>query len=241
MEHETGSEGIKKTSLGLGIFYLIIIILAALGISVVLANVVVDNSHRWGDKALAYADAPNPGILLNRVSAGEIPGYKAKLEKEIASTKKKLDANIPRQPYLIINTANNTFRLMKHNELIREGICSTGSYTILTAGDDQKFVFETPRGMLKVQGKEESPVWVKPDWAFIEEGLPVPPPGHRSRYEKGVLGDYKLMLGKGYLIHGTIYKRFLGMAVTHGCVRLGDDDLEAVYNTLQIGSRVYIY
>ena len=130
---------------------------------------------------------------------------------------------------------------MKYNELIREGICSTGSYTILTGGDDQKWVFETPRGMLKVQGKQEAPVWVKPDWAFVEEGLPVPPPGHSSRYEKGVLGDYKLMLGKGYMIHGTIYKRFLGMNVTHGCVRLGDDDLEAVYKNLQIGSKVYIY
>jgi L,D-transpeptidase YbiS len=43
------------------------------------------------------------------------------------------------------------------------------------------------------------------------------------------------------MIHGTIYKRFLGMNVTHGCVRLGDDDLEAVYKNLQIGSKVYIY
>ena len=40
------------------------------------------------------------------------------------------------------------------------------------------------------------------------------------------LGDYALALGDGYLIHGTIYKRFLGMPVTHGCVRLNDEDLE---------------
>ena len=35
--------------------------------------------------------------------------------------------------------------------------------------------------------------------------------------------------------------RFLGMPVTHGCIRLGDDDLEAVFKTLQVGSQVFIY
>jgi L,D-transpeptidase ErfK/SrfK len=55
------------------------------------------------------------------------------------------------------------------------------------------------------------------------------------------LGDYALAIGDGYLIHGTIYKRFLGMPVTHGCVRLNDEDLEVIYNTLNIGSKVYIF
>ena len=50
-----------------------------------------------------------------------------------------------------------------------------------------------------------------------------------------------MSIGDGYLIHGTIYKRFLGMPVTHGCVRLNDEDLEAIFNTLSIGSKVYIF
>jgi lipoprotein-anchoring transpeptidase ErfK/SrfK len=56
-----------------------------------------------------------------------------------------------------------------------------------------------------------------------------------------VLGEYALELGDGYLIHGTLYKRMLGMPVTHGCVRLGDEDLRVVYRNLQIGSKVFIY
>ena len=56
-----------------------------------------------------------------------------------------------------------------------------------------------------------------------------------------MLGDYALDLVDGYMIHGTIYKRLMGMPVTHGCVRLGDDDLVIVYNTLNIGSKVYIF
>ena len=31
------------------------------------------------------------------------------------------------------------------------------------------------------------------------------------------------------------------MPVTHGCVRLGDEDLEAVYYYLQEGSKVFIF
>jgi lipoprotein-anchoring transpeptidase ErfK/SrfK len=56
-----------------------------------------------------------------------------------------------------------------------------------------------------------------------------------------VLGDYALSLGDGYLIHGTLYKRLLGMPVTHGCIRLNDDDLEKVYRTLDYNSKVIIF
>ena len=106
---------------------------------------------------------------------------------------------------------------------------------------DMKWIFKTPKGKYRIQGKTTNPVWRKPDWAFVEEGLPIPSKDHHTRYEYGVLGDYALSIGDGYLIHGTIYKRFLGMPVTHGCVRLADDDLEVIFNTLSIGSKVYIF
>jgi len=64
---------------------------------------------------------------------------------------------------------------------------------------------------------------------------------HFTRFEYGVLGDYALSLGDGYLIHGTLYQRFLGLPVTHGCIRLNDENLELVYRSLQVGSKVYIY
>jgi L,D-transpeptidase YbiS len=112
---------------------------------------------------------------------------------------------------------------------------------LLESGEEQKWMFKTPKGQFRIQGKTTSPVWKKPDWAFVEEGLPIPPPNHHTRYERGVMGDYALSLGHGYLIHGTLYQRFLGLPVTHGCVRLDDEDLEAVYHSLSVGSRVFIY
>ncbi|HPI71960.1 MAG TPA: L,D-transpeptidase [bacterium] len=43
------------------------------------------------------------------------------------------------------------------------------------------------------------------------------------------------------MIHGTLYKRFLGQPVTHGCVRLDDETLEIVYQGMQTNGKVYIY
>ena len=163
------------------------------------------------------------------------------LENKIRDADYRLAYYIPKSYYLKINSADNEFFLYKNKQLVKQGKCSTGSYILLEAGEEQKWMFKTPKGVFSIHGKTTSPVWKKPDWAFIEEGLPVPPPNHWTRFEYGVLGDYALSIGHGYLIHGTLYKRFLGLPVTHGCIRLNDEDLELVYHKLNIGSRVYIY
>ena len=105
----------------------------------------------------------------------------------------------------------------------------------------KRIVFKTPKGMFTVKNKQQSRPWVKPDWAFIEEGLPVPSARSAERIDYNTLGDYALEIGDGYMLHGTLYQRFLGLPVTHGCVRLGDKDLELIYNTLTKGSKVFIY
>lgn len=163
------------------------------------------------------------------------------LTKEVSTLKQKFTNLTPSDPYIVVNTTYNRFKLYKNRKQIREGFCSTGSYTLLKSHDKREWIFHTPKGMYKVQGKVTNPVWRRPDWSFVEEGLPIPPANDPSRWEAGVLGDYALSIGNGYLIHGTIYKRFLGMPVTHGCIRMNDDDLEAVYKTLEIGSKVYVY
>jgi len=163
------------------------------------------------------------------------------IKKEIVKLDKKLDSKKPKSYYLVINSASNEFSLYLGNKLIKKDKCSTGSYILLKNSNDQQWMFKTPKGEFRIQGKTTSPVWRKPDWAFVEEGLPIPSATHNSRYEYGVLGDYALSLGQGYLIHGTLYQRFLGLPVTHGCIRLNDENLELVYKSLQVGSKVYIY
>lgn len=172
------------------------------------------------------------------------PSYKKQitlLNKELQKANTKLETFTPNKPYIIISTTNNRFYLYQHKALVREGHCSSGSYIMLLTEGPKKWVFKTPKGMFKINSKRTDPIWVKPDWAFIEEGLPVPSAHADSRYEYGVLGDYALDIGNDYMIHGTIWKRFLGMPATHGCIRLNDEDLKVVYKTLDFGSKVYIY
>ncbi len=163
------------------------------------------------------------------------------IERRIIALKKRIDALIPREPYLVIDTSGNFFYIKKYREVVHKGICSTGSYVLLRAANNRQWIFRTPRGQFRVLSRLYAPVWYMPDWAFVEEGRPIPPRDSPERFEPGVLGEYALAIGRGYLIHGTLYKRMLGMPVTHGCIRLGDEDLRAVWKNSHNGTLVLIY
>jgi L,D-transpeptidase YbiS len=102
------------------------------------------------------------------------------------------------------------------------------------------WTFDTPRGAFRVRSRLVNPVWRKPDWAFIEEGRPVPQ-DPAERFEYGVLGAYALYFGDGYMIHGTLYERQIGRPVSHGCIRLGREPLRELWKALPLGSPILIY
>jgi len=183
----------------------------------------------------------SPFVIDDEVNEEKLTYKQLVVQKEIDKLDYKLQLKQPKSYYMIINSASNEFSLYKGNTLITQDKCSTGSYVLLKNDNNQEWMFKTPKGEFRIQGKTVAPIWRKPDWAFVEDGLPIPPSNHQSRYERGVLGDYALSLGNGYLIHGTLYQRFLGLPVTHGCIRLNDKNLELVYKSLQVGSKVYIY
>lgn len=231
-----------RPSPGHTFFKVLFVFISAIVLSIIISWPVVRNFGKIQEYALRFKPKAEFQVTAARIGPANLTSYNTSLEKDLAGIQKSLSVYLPKGPYLIINTSANNFRLMKDEKtIIREGMCSTGSYTVLQAGDKHQWIFKTPRGMFKILKKTENPVWKKPDWAFIEEGLPVPSPNHPSRFEYGVLGDYAMSLGDGYMIHGTLYKRFLGMPVTHVCIRMGDADLEEVFKTIQLGSKVYIY
>lgn len=148
----------------------------------------------------------------------------------------------PHEPYIVVDTARNHLYLKHRDTILLDALASTGSGTVLPkpGGNAAPWVFDTPRGTFFVQSKLLNPTWVKPDWAFIEEGLDVPR-NPADRIEQGVLGAYALGFGKGYFLHGTLYTRLLGKNVTHGCIRLNDDDLKRVYHVARIGTPIIIF
>ena len=69
----------------------------------------------------------------------------------------------------------------------------------------------------------------------------VPPIGSNQRQVPEVLGTHKLVLGDGYLIHGTDREDSIGEAVSHGCVRMYNEDVQRLYQLVPVGTAVYIF
>lgn len=69
----------------------------------------------------------------------------------------------------------------------------------------------------------------------------IPPFGTTQRRYLGVLGTRRLKLGDGYGLHGTNQPETIGRAVSHGCVRLRNEDIEKLYEMVPVGTPVFIY
>jgi hypothetical protein len=76
---------------------------------------------------------------------------------------------------------------------------------------------------------------------IIGKVLYMPPLGSLYRAQRGVLGPYRLNLGGSVGLHGTSDQASVGKAVTHGCMRLLDDDVTWLYLNVPIGTPVFIY
>jgi len=75
----------------------------------------------------------------------------------------------------------------------------------------------------------------------VDGQLVVPPLGTSMRRHAGVLGGHRLNLGDGYALHGTDQPASIGQAVSHGCVRLRNEDIAQLYDMVAVGTPVYIY
>ncbi|CAA9350499.1 MAG: hypothetical protein AVDCRST_MAG11-3493, partial [uncultured Gemmatimonadaceae bacterium] len=69
----------------------------------------------------------------------------------------------------------------------------------------------------------------------------VPPFGTNQRRYKDVLGVARLNLGDGYALHGTNKPETIGQSVSHGCVRLRNEDIQQLHAMVAVGTPVYIY
>jgi len=237
------------------------------------------------------------------------------LRTQVAEVAVDLDAPSEGAQTILVSTAENRLWLRRGRQTVFSAVVSTGKGTTLEI-EGRKMVFDTPTGRFKILSKEENPVWVPPDWHYVEEArkkkldlvrarpgdvidadtgaavtrgaggvwsllgggraprrvlevrkdsivelgpdgseqevapkeflragkaLVVPPVGTRQRRLEKTLGRYRLNLGDGYAIHGTQATGQLGRSVSHGCVRMGDQDLERLYGLAQVGDEVIIY
>lgn len=189
---------------------------------------------RYGGAYSAHAFATRLELPDPSTIKGDPAARAEKLEKRLA-------ALAPKGVYVVVDSHNNRLRVYRSAKLLREAVCSTGSgIRLRDPRDGREWFFDTPQGEFRILRKQKNPLWIKPDWAFIEEGY-LPPKNARDRVDDFSLGDYGLYMRDGYIIHGTIFKTLLGKRVTHGCIRLGDEDLKFVFDTVPTDARVYLF
>jgi len=202
---------------------------AAVAIALVI-GMISTSSHRGGEST--RSNPPHEGGTL-KLDGPDSAGYAVVPRRPVHVRK--------REPYVVIDRYCNRLFLRTQDSVLLEALCSTGSGGELA--DDatgRHWKFNTPSGVFPVHTKLEEPWWRKPDWAFVEEGEPIPT-RESERLDNEMMGDYAIGFGDGYFIHGTIYERLLGTAVTHGCIRLSAEDLKVLYDHVRIGTFVFIY
>jgi len=190
-----------------------------------------------------WAGEPQPAVAIEtlRAEVAALEQEAAQLEEENRGLRRMVASLGDDEVYLVVDTESNRLFIRQGEHVLQEIVVSTGSRQLVKDENGRKWFFESPTGVLTVLGKERNPVWIRPDWSYVEENMPIPPKNDPDRIVRDVMGKYSLLLGNGYKIHGTTYKSLLGTAVTHGCVSMDDDDLETVYKSATIGTKVYIY
>jgi lipoprotein-anchoring transpeptidase ErfK/SrfK len=99
--------------------------------------------------------------------------------------------------------------------------------------------YETPTGVFAVTDKATDPDWVQFDWKDPSRAIRLVPPGPDNPLGRRWIG---FASGYGWQIgfHGTPHPELLGQAVSHGCVRMRNDDVVKVYDRVRIGTVVIV-
>lgn len=134
-------------------------------------------------------------------------------------TSVQLAAENTEEPLKIhINLAARSLALYKGTEKIRLYPIAPG-----TASSP------TPVGYYKIREKEVNPTWTDPDTGTSIPSGPDCPLGYRWMTLKG-----------NYGIHGTNNPSSIGNYASHGCVRMYEKDVEALFDLVEVGTPVEI-
>ena len=105
-----------------------------------------------------------------------------------------------------------------------------------------KMDWRTPIGTTRVIQKQKNPVWYPPESVRKEHAAAGDPlPAKVPSGPDNPLGLFAMRLAAGngtYMIHGTNNPIAVGLAVTHGCIRMYPEDVEQLYPMIPVGTEV---
>jgi hypothetical protein len=175
--------------------------------------------------------ATGSGKVLEKGPGGSRWKFETPRGKLIVMGKDEDPAWVPPDWHFVEQAGKRGLRLTK---LMRgESITASDGSEITVVGSD---VVRRTR-----DGKSEPLDATDGSEIVVDGQLIVPPYGTNQRRYKGVLGTHRLILGNGYAIHGTNVPTSIGQSVSHGCVRLLNEDIAYLYEIVPVGTPVYIY
>jgi lipoprotein-anchoring transpeptidase ErfK/SrfK len=93
--------------------------------------------------------------------------------------------------------------------------------------------WQTPRGSFKVLQMRKNPIWRHPLTGEIVRSGAKNPLGSRWI---GFWSDGRSQIG----FHGTNDEQLVGQAVSHGCLRMENQDVEKIYSQVAVGTPVIV-
>ena len=139
---------------------------------------------------------------------------------------------INKLPPSVVNPITDTklvIRLNQRRVYVYRGDRLQGSYQIAIG----KTGWETPTGNFKVLQMIQDPAWEHP-WT----GQVIPPGPNNPLGNRWIAfwTDGKNLIG----FHGTPNERLIGQAVSHGCIRMRNQDVMALYEQVSVGTPVVV-
>lgn len=143
--------------------------------------------------------------------------------------------------YVLLDLKHNVVLIKNGSATLYAFPCATGKGFGILSATGKGYKFNTPIGKHTIKNKNVDPIWVRPNWYWLEQGREVPEGiTGTERSMEGHLGKYSIGIGDGIYFHG-----YAGIVkpgkITHGCIRLNQDDLEIFFNMVEVGTEVYIF
>lgn len=186
------------------------------------------------DVALRFSLGQEEIVRLNQ----KIDRWLVKKGEVVRLPNRRILPDTPHQG-IILNLSE--FRIYYYPSVKSGMAAQVMSYAVSIGRQD----WRTPLGRTRVIKKVKNPTWYPPETIRREHarnGDPLPkvvPPGPHNP-----LGSYAMYLAlRGtYRIHGPDIDKIygIGMQVSHGCVRLYPNDIDALYHMASVGTPVYI-
>ncbi|MBD2611062.1 L,D-transpeptidase [Nostoc punctiforme FACHB-252] len=124
--------------------------------------------------------------------------------------------------YLLLNLSDRRVYVYKDGKL-------QASYPVAIGRSG----WETPTGTFAVINMEQNPIWQNP---FTQEIIPAGSQNPLGVAWIGFLSNGGAEIG----FHGTTNEKLIGQAVSHGCVRMRNQDILKLYQQVTIGMPVKV-